>query len=104
MPIDGDKMAQVRKEGCKLLDLEESVKTIRKLEMFGNGKCDFEFPSVPDVLTLLPVEREHRLVAIHWKEDSVGIAAIRLIFANGVESPLFTAQNISAEAMQRVQL
>ena len=100
MLVDGENLAKVRTEKNRVLDLQETAKTMRRLDMFGNGKCDFEFPSAFDVMSM-PVDQEARLVALDWKEDSGGIAAIQLRFSNGITSPLFTAQNISSQGLKR---
>ena len=90
--------------------LDESLKTIRKMQLFGisNWKTDFEW-SIKDEIKALPETHAIKLCGFNWKEckyEGYGkfacISALQLLFSNGMKSPLFLAKNIRGDYLQKV--
>jgi hypothetical protein len=79
------------------LNIAESLKTIRKLEAFGQSESppDFEWPR-PQDLEAFPTQEAIRLVGLEYKEIDCekykGIGGLQLIFTSGIKSPVFLAQ------------
>lgn len=77
---------------------------MRKLEAFGQADApvDFQWPRKQD-LESMPADGSVRLVGFEFKNidcgNYQGIAAISLLFTNGVRTPIFATQGTPTDPM-----
>jgi hypothetical protein len=77
--------------------LEDAVKTLRKLPLFGyvSHAVDYEYPTAEDLLKM-PADKPISITLFRFKESTYSpskrIGAIQVVYSNGQSSPVFVAQ------------
>lgn len=91
--------------------LEQAVKTMRKLPVFGytaNGAHvpDYEWPTAEDILAM-PGDQPIRAAAINWKkcdQISTVMGGLQLILSNGKMSPQYVTKVQNDQNFERVDV
>lgn len=85
--------------------LEESLKTMRDLPVFGdeNAAIDFRHPK-PEDLRSMPKEKQIQAIELKWQVEPHSISAIQVIYSNGCTSPVFLGRGIDAEDLKSTNL
>ena len=85
----------------KPLNLEDAVRTLRRLQEFGNvtRKVDFEYPTAQQLLNMADMKPNAvikfriKITYLSNKQggDASHLSAIQVVLSNGQSSPVFTA-------------
>ena len=93
------------------LNIEESLKTLRRLERFGFKKdnIDFEWPTKADVeADAFRKNKPIKLSGFVFKavdtNQGRSISALQLLFSNGLRSPLFLTKGETKDDLTQVNL
>lgn len=97
--------AQTLVSNQRLTQLEESIKTLRDLPVFGSidYATDSKWPTAIDLLKM-PTGSPIQVSELRWKKNGDGFGAIQVILSNGQKSPVFLASGQNADNLSAVPI